>query len=160
MIQIADLGGIRLASLPLAMISGWVADVALSMQGQRGMNSVPRVVARFRAVFPSRRCRISTSVLVGTWALVAAYGHWRLGDVEAKLETGPLVAVIGSDVPSLGGFSGYDDELLLEKLKSYSEAAVNSPRKPQLVVWPEGIVSGMVPSRRFLSAQFDPRMSL
>ncbi|MFO8027238.1 MAG: hypothetical protein R6U56_06220 [Opitutales bacterium] len=161
MLQVADLGGYGLATLPLAMLQGWFADCLLltgchDSRAARGGSALRR---RFATGCKSARLRLSTASLAVVWLLVAIYGHWRIAQIEGGMQAGPSIAVIQPDVIALPGDArGYDEARLLAKLKALSEAAVASEPRTELVVWPEGIARRALPNRGLIEAGFDPRM--
>lgn len=162
MLQVADIGGYGLATLPLAMLQGWFADLFLQAGQQNQQFDLKGLTLRTRLLrgLKTARFRFSTAFLVVVWLFVAVYGHWRIAQIEGAMKEGPHIAVIQPDVVALPGESrGYDEVLLLAKLKAMSEAAVDSEPGPELVVWPEGVIQEALPNRAFLDAPFDPRMT-
>lgn len=156
MLQIADLGGYGMATLPLAMVQGWFADLLLSLKVHGKSRRIP-----IRFNLSSNRGFVTASALLAiTWVSVAAYGHWRLRSIQDELLVGPTVAVIDPDiVASLEGDFAVDPYEILKTLKALTQLAVDSGSDPDLVVWPEGMVTQTVPSQSFYSAPFDPRMN-
>lgn len=162
MLQVADIGGYGLATLPLAMLQGWFADLFLRLSQQSAKTDSPgwSFGARFSSGLRDTLLRLATASLAAVWLFVVIYGHWRIVQIEEALKQGPHIAVMQPDVVALPGESrGYDEGLLLEKLKSMSEAAVDSEPQVALVIWPEGMIHEALPNRGFLDASFDPRMT-
>lgn len=162
MLQVVDIGGYGLATLPLAMLQGWFADLFLlaGQQNPEADSTGSTLRKRIRGGLDTARFRLTTTSLVIVWLFVAGYGHWRIAQIEAAMKEGPHIAVLQPDVVALPGESrGYDEDLLLEKLKAMSEAAVDAEPRPELVVWPEGVIQNALPNRGFLEAPFDPRMT-
>ena len=156
MLQIADLGGYGMATIPLAMVQGWFADLVLSLKAHGKSRRLP---IRFN-LCSNRRFVTASAMLVITWVSVAGYGHWRLRSIRNELVAGPTVAVIDPDILApLEGDVAVDPHEILQKLKTLTRIAVDSDAKPDLVVWPEGMVAQTVPSQSFFTAPFDPRMN-
>lgn len=145
MLQIADLGGLHLVSLPIAMTQGFVADLFLAGRKSSAGGRMERL-------------RLPVTLLAGTWLASAAYGHWRLGEVESRQSEGPRIALVTPDVVATSIEGAFDGPRLLRELQRMSEAAVREGDKPALVVWPEAIVSGLVPNKALVQASYDPRM--
>ena len=156
MLQVADLGGYGMATLPLAMIQGWVADLFLNLKATDRFRKLP-IGPRLRF---NRQLVTASVVLSITWTLVAAYGHWRLRTIQSTLKKGPSLAVIDPNIiASSEGDSDHNPAESLERLKALSQRAVHSETIPDLVVWPEGMVAQTVPGQSFFTSPYDPRMA-
>lgn len=152
MLQIGELGGMHLASLPIAMAQGWAAEFLI-----RRFGWVCDAGRRGEGV---RAMRVSGAVVAGVWILVPAYGCVRFAQVEQASRPGPRVAAIQPDIPHVAGAApDYDLVLLREKLQRLSEEAVAKEGLPDLVVWPEAIAEFPLHNRAFLEAPYDPRMN-
>ena len=155
MLQIVDLAGAGFAAFPLALIQGWFADVLLSgwqTQTQSLATGTRNILKKLCFSFP-------TAVLIMTWTGVWVYGHWRLADVESGLKPGPKLTVVATDILALrGNQSSYDPNLLMKKLKSFSLDAIQASPKPEMIIWPEGMLGSEIACKAFLSAKFDPRI--
>ena len=154
MLQIADLGGATVTALPLAMLQGWFADCILSLKYGGGFGR--SIKTGFKSVY----LRSATIMIAVTWSFVFVYGHWRLEQIEANMKSGPNVATIATDVLALpNGEPSYDPKLLLTKLQTLSKDSIQSDPKPELVIWPEGMLGRSIPNRAFIEAEYDPRMA-
>ena len=102
MLQIGELGGMHLASFPIAMVQGWFADVLLCRWFPQGR---------------MQNLRIAAMATAGVWVAVLGFGWVRFDQIEKSLRPGPRVAVIQPDIPHVvGEASSYDPVLLREKL--------------------------------------------
>ncbi len=154
MLQIADLGGASIAAFPLAALQGWFADMLLLWKRHdiRGF--------RFLRVSWREPVKAGAAFVVLIWGFVGAYGVSRLSVVESRMESGPQVGIVATDVLTLpGGEAAYDDRLLLEKLQAHSEELVEESPEIELIVWPEGMLSTLIPNLAFVETNFEPRMA-
>lgn len=152
MLQIGALGGMHLASVPIAMVQGWAADVLLACFSRRRAEREKRV--RFTPAFGA-----ATVAVMVVWCGVLVYGTIQLHRIEGMMHPGPRIAVIQPDIPHLtDAVRDYDPVLLREKLQRLSEEAVAQGGPVDLVVWPEGIADFPLRNRGFLEAGYDPRM--
>jgi apolipoprotein N-acyltransferase len=120
LLQIGELGGIHLASFPVAMAQGWFADTLLrNLDGAR---------ERKGFCWPTRA---ATLAAVATWATVLIFGVVRYRQMEASVRPGPRLAMIQSDIPHVAGEPPtYDPNRLLAKLQRLSEEAVAQATGP------------------------------
>ena len=154
MLQIVDLGGASVAAFPLAALQGWFADICLAWRrvDEPGIHFV-------RGIW-CRPVKIGGVFLLFVWGFVGGYGNVRLSQVERRMEVGPEVGVVATDVLTLpNGEAAYDAGLLLKKLQALSEALIDESPETELIVWPEGMLGSIVPNRAFLETNFEPRMA-
>lgn len=154
LIQIADLGGIYAASFVIASVNGALADIVLA--------------APWRSNGGWRPTLRRTAVAAGCWALVACYGVYRLSESQQTMRPGPVIGVVQPDIPMTGGLEhGFDRELFLKEMLTWSDQSAASGPVPQCIVWPETMpvvpplntewlrAEGVPEARRFESMTFE-----
>ncbi len=131
LIQAADIFGVWGLTFFLALLNGFVVDflrlpLRQVVKGQR---------PRFSPVLG--RLTAAVSLLTAAWV---AYGVFRLSETTTR--PGPRVAVIQENVPQSLKDSAADQTLL--RYMQLSEAAANATPKPDLVAWPETMVTAAI----------------
>jgi apolipoprotein N-acyltransferase len=141
MMQIADLVGAEGVSFVLAMVNGFLADVAL--QRRRSCPARDRASGKIIAFGGV----VTLAVVVGS----ALYGRWRLVQSAACITDGPVAAALQSNVPISVKRSYQASEEIFEELLEKSRRAATAGAV--LIVWPETMVQG------FLQPELWPRLS-
>ncbi|MBW2618033.1 MAG: apolipoprotein N-acyltransferase [Deltaproteobacteria bacterium] len=114
LIQMADLGGVGLASLVVVLTSLGLADL---IQGRRRL--------------------LTAVVLASLWTGALGYGVWRLAVVEEKMADAPQVItrVVQANIDQM---DKWDKSFLPQTLARYRDLSLaKSPTPPQLIVWTE-----------------------
>jgi len=124
LLQAADLGGAALVGLPVAALSGVVADRALGASWRA-------TIARGAAV-------------LGIAALLSGYGAWRASTIEV-IGGGPVVLAIQGNIPQYLKNENERRPNLLRTHYNLSMDAVEARKKAKeppvdLIVWPETMV--------------------
>jgi apolipoprotein N-acyltransferase len=132
LIQIADIFGAAGVSFLIAMVNGLIAEIIITAR-QKNIS----------------RTAIIAKIAVVSAAIAAAviYGQWRIEQTEEFIETGPLAAVVQSNVPQSVKDSGLaeSDEQIFEALLRSSTASAQAGA--ELIVWPETMVQAVLDAR-------------
>ena len=132
-IQIADIFGAGGVSFLIAMVNGLIAELL--------------IFARFRMSEQQHELKpILLGINTGIVSLVLVgamfYGRWRLGQESQYVEAGPLAASLQSNVPqSVKNTFESSSDLFEDLIKESNDA---STYKPELIVWPETMVQGIL----------------
>lgn len=132
-IQIADIFGAGGVSFLIAMVNGLIAELL--------------IFARFRMSEQQHELKpILLGINTGIVSLVLVgamfYGRWRLGQEAQYVEAGPLAASLQSNVPqSVKNTFESSSDLFEDLIKESNDA---STYKPELIVWPETMVQGIL----------------
>lgn len=138
LIQIADLGGIYLVSLTVAMVNGMAYHWFVRSRWFCGLYAA-RPDWRGRGLYPEMRI---TSMVVAVLAVLLCYGGYRL--MHGPFDLGPQVAILQGSLPQ-------DEKILRGELKDgltpleqeyyplvrQAIQPIGSQTAPDLVVWPE-----------------------
>ena len=101
---------------------------------------------------PTRRRVLPPLVLVG---LLLAYGQWQTHQVEAAMESAPSLRV-GLVQGNLSLFGKRDPNHLDRNLETYRRLSETLQPTPDLLVWPETVVSWGIPRDQPLESARDP----
>jgi len=145
LIQIADLGGVYLVSFLVVAVNAWLFDL---------LYQIPALRDRFRWHEPKHlqdRSRplaggsvwrtglfYEAGVLLVAFVCTLIYGTWRLG--QNQFQEGPTLALLQTNLSQ-----EIRDDLTREQLDSelkrhcdrLCRLAMNQPKAPDLIVWPE-----------------------
>lgn len=114
-IQAADLGGVWLLSIVLALANGLVVD---AMEARRG-----------------RVLRLAAVVLLPV--ALYGYGRWRMPVVLATESAGPTLALIQADIPQELKRANRSPDDILKAYRTLTETALAGRDDVDLVCWPE-----------------------
>lgn len=139
LLQVSDLFGAYGLTFLVALVNGLFCDLLLrplkppaSQHGWLRFRPIPFIV-------------LTTGCVVG--ALV--YGHYRLEQGANRQDTGPLVAVVQDNVPQYVKEQSESSFDIFNRHLAISEAALSGQRQPDLMVWPETMVSNL--NREYLN---------
>ena len=154
LIQIADLGGIYAASFMIGSVNGAIADLLLAAPWRKNGSWGP--VLRHSAM------------AAGCWMLIVGYGVYRLAESKRTMRPGPVIGVVQPDIPMTGGLEhGFDRQLFLKEMLTWSDQSAANRPAAQLVVWPEAMpvvpplntewlrANGVSEGRRLESTEFE-----
>lgn len=126
--QIADLAGILGVSFLVVYINATLYWASVSWRDGRKLP--------WRAL----------SALAVTLVVVLGYGELRLREVDRKLKTAPRLSV-GLVQTNIGAADNHLDVDLMQKEHREMSQALVAAQKPDLVVWPEGVLNLSLSSR-------------
>ncbi len=139
LIQLADITGIYGVSFIVAMANGLVVDIILAAIARRrpagdaaatGAKASIVLVANQR-----RRIQAGSAAFGAILAAALAYGAWQLSR-DTRVE-GPVIGIVQCAYPiSLAGRNATQEQILNSHLEA-TRAFLDSPVRPDLVIWPE-----------------------
>jgi apolipoprotein N-acyltransferase len=123
LIQISDFAGAYGASFLVALVNGWIVDLAavpLRRVTPTGSRVAPQQIWRFGLV---------CAVILGS----VLYGSFRVNELGENL--GPRIAVMQSSIPQR--IKEEEDQIPLIHQGYYAQIAEAVAQDPRLIVWPE-----------------------
>ncbi len=155
LIQIADIFGAGGVSFLIALVNGLIAEIILEARALRWTkgyveNSMGKQVAHPTVAI--YRPLLSVVLVAAAVAGAILYGRWRIGQEVECVTTGPVVAMLQSNVPQSVKRSFESGQELFDGLMKDSKAAVQAGA--ELVVWPETMVQAYLDGAvwRFLTS--------